>query len=274
MAITYQDNNNAILVSTYAYANYVVWELFKVTPSMVGRSIYCNPYSSTAYIVTSVDNWSTWGTGVGSNPYTLKDEDVGKAVGFLTYTYGQQTATVTNASVNFGSTATAYEPYSGAEYSVTFPSEAGTLYGGYVDYERGEVVATWQKVVVSSSNTSVRTPGYYGRYMRTVLTGCANGSDVDIVCDVLAKVANSDFNAGATGFQRPSSSQPNIYWQTPDCATEEGASALIDSGYEFVFELSTPITYPITPTIIKTLKGANTIWSDTNGNVDIKYWKH
>lgn len=45
-----------------------------------------------------------------------------------------------NIQLELGSTATDYEPYSGQTYSITFPSEAGTVYGGTLDVTKGELV--------------------------------------------------------------------------------------------------------------------------------------
>lgn len=42
--------------------------------------------------------------------------------------------------LELGSTATAYEPYQGDTFDITFPSEAGTVYGGMVDLTRGKLV--------------------------------------------------------------------------------------------------------------------------------------
>lgn len=112
---------------------------------------------------------------------------------------------------------TAYEPYSGSSYPVTFPSEAGTLYGGYVDYERGEVVAEW---------------GYIASYNGETIPG---------------------------------------EWMSDRDVYAAGTSPT--TGAEVVYKLAAPITYPLTPTLIKSLKGANTIWSDMNGNLEISYWK-
>lgn len=123
-----------------------------------------------------------------------------------------------NIQLELGSTATAYEPYSGSSYPVTFLSEAGTLYGGYVDYERGEVVAEW---------------GYIASYNGETIPG---------------------------------------EWMSDRDVYAAGTSPT--TGAEVVYELATPIHYPLTPTLIKSLKGANTIWSDMNGNLEISYWKH
>jgi len=41
-----------------------------------------------------------------------------------------------------------------------------------------------------------------------------------------------------------------------------------------VYKLATPIEYDLTTEQIKTLKGTNNIWSDANGNIEVKYWTH
>ena len=49
---------------------------------------------------------------------------------------------------------------------------------------------------------------------------------------------------------------------------------LTDNDVVFCAKFATPNTYQLTPQIIKTLKGINNIWSDANGNIEIKFWKH
>lgn len=45
-----------------------------------------------------------------------------------------------SVQIELGSTATDYEPYQGNTFDITFPSEAGTVYGGTVDLTRGKLV--------------------------------------------------------------------------------------------------------------------------------------
>ena len=45
-------------------------------------------------------------------------------------------------------------------------------------------------------------------------------------------------------------------------------------GVQLVYELATPIEYPLTPAQLKTLKGANVIFTDLNGNITPTYWTH
>ena len=61
-----------------------------------------------------------------------------------------ETASVTieDIQLEVGSTATAYEPYQGSTYDITFPSEAGTVYGGTLDVTNG--VLTVDRAMIAS----------------------------------------------------------------------------------------------------------------------------
>lgn len=50
--------------------------------------------------------------------------------------------TLTNLQLESGFTATPYEPYQGSTYGITFPAEAGTVYGGTLDVVRGVLTVT------------------------------------------------------------------------------------------------------------------------------------
>lgn len=58
-----------------------------------------------------------------------------------------RTVLLNTAQLELGSTATAYEPYAGNTYSITFPSEAGTVYGGTVDVTTGKLTVTHGNIV-------------------------------------------------------------------------------------------------------------------------------
>jgi hypothetical protein len=52
--------------------------------------------------------------------------------------------------IEFGAENTSYEPYTGDTYSITFPSEAGTVYGGELDVTSG--VLTMDRAIIASYN--------------------------------------------------------------------------------------------------------------------------
>lgn len=179
--------------------------------------------------------------------------------------------------VNIGTTKTEYSAPSARNIPITFPTEAGTIYGGYVDLVRGEVWETYAKITLSTSNTTVRSGGHYGRYMRTYLTGTKTVNDGGhTISNILPEVLSRQFNDLTCGFYYPSSSQINLYWEHPDCETEEGAESLrSNQDIYFISVLATPILITtLTPTQLKTLRGTNNIWSSANDKIEIKYWKH
>lgn len=55
---------------------------------------------------------------------------------------GQTYAAATSPQLELGSTASDYEPYSVQTYPITFPSEAGTVYGGTLDVTTGVLTVT------------------------------------------------------------------------------------------------------------------------------------
>ena len=78
---------------------------------------------NTAIPYTYAENKSIRFIDIGVNP------NDGNAIDFTIY-----------PQLELGSTATAYEPYNGSTYSITFPSAAGTVYGGTLDVVNGELV--------------------------------------------------------------------------------------------------------------------------------------
>lgn len=48
----------------------------------------------------------------------------------------------------------------------------------------------------------------------------------------------------------------------------------VDNSLQIIYPIDTPIHYQLTPQQLLTLKGTNNVYSDTNGQTEIKYWKH
>jgi len=82
-----------------------------------------------------------------SNGSVLPDDAVGLRA-YVKVETGIVIDTDFSIQLELGSTATAYEPYQGETYSVTFPSEAGTVYGGSLDVTSG--VLTVDRAMIAS----------------------------------------------------------------------------------------------------------------------------
>ena len=172
------------------------------------------------------------------------------------------------------STATDYEPYTGNQISVTFPSEAGTVYGGTLDVTNGKLTVdraytdlsgtTWIKSLFDCRYTS----GIFENMKYTSAT--AN----DIICsayepstaswgkyngpcicinDQHLVLADDRFVDDASGLKA---------WMTS--MTAAGTPVIA------VYPLATPIEYQLTQQEVTTLLGTNSIWADT-GDVEVTY---
>ena len=202
---------------------------------------------------------------------------------------------VTYFQLEEGSSSTAYAPYSnicpisgwtganvyhsGADtsdattYSITFPSEAGTVYGGTVDVTTGELTVNWAMVDLGAKNWYPSTAAGRTRF-RTSITDIERISSPNVLASLLCsnyptKTANQTYQ-GTTGVSlQQNSADIYIYDpQTESMTTAEFKSAM--SGVQLCYKLATPQTYQLTPTEIATLLGDNTIWADT-GDVSVTY---
>lgn len=149
----------------------------------------------------------------------------------------------------------------GTEYPVTWQS-AGTVYGGYVDLVRGELVADrvminlkWQDTERYDSDGSYQR-GRYVHKRNDLIT--ANGGVV------ISNVAPKKWTTAYTNYVYISATYIQLCLPvgTPD-----------DTDIQVCAKLETPITYALTPQQITTLIGTNNIWSDA-GDVELTYWSN
>ena len=169
-------------------------------------------------------------------------------------------ASFTECQLELGSTATPYEPY-------------GTIYGGYIDPVRGVVRAEWAGENIGSMTVGKYITNYQ-TFFATPKNPIASGQNKLLV-----------ISSGFKGEIQSSlsASNDNICWgSSVDSTIRIKATAYAENTpAEFktafadtmlVYQLATPIEYPIAPSVLKTLKGANVIYTDLNGNVSPTYW--
>lgn len=185
--------------------------------------------------------------------------------------------TFSNVQIEIASSATTYEPYQGNEIPISWQSEIGTLYGGYIDLLNGELVATHQKLTFDGSKqwNFDKMPSYDNNRV-LIHIGTISGAELPKLVTQLPPfnyLKTSDQPRGE--WQGYISSAGNVAVRLPTSIDSASAwsNYLAENPLEVVYELATPITYQLTPQIIRTLKGINNIWSDA-GDVTIKYWKH
>lgn len=183
-----------------------------------------------------------------------------------------------NFLLELGSTATAYEPYTGQTVNVQFPSEAGTVYGGTLDVINGVLTAeTVYREFDGSSDEAWEGTGASGTTSQVFLLPWADvrGATFDgktIICNQALETDSS--GDPAYGFCKNSSVHYNIRVNIMPTAVllTEFRAYLSQHPLQIVCPLVTPLTYQLTPQQISTLRGENNIWSDA-GDVTVTYTK-
>ena len=192
----------------------------------------------------------------------------------------------TGARLELGSTSSAYESYTGNQISVTFPSAAGTVYGGPLTLNpdgTGMLLVTYRKDVFDDvNNISLywSQAGTNGNRFNLGLRTTNKKGSVDFVSNVL--VPSNDVYSSARwvpyqGF--PWRDNTNDFFLILPLeytsANIADAKALIASwNLEICYQLLTPIEIPLTASdisgILSSLYGTNNIWSDA-GPVSVDY---
>lgn len=239
---------------------------------------------------TSVSFYKQDGTyimKVGDNPtnFTVPAETYYTLLCFFGTTDGVQ-ATFTDIQLEFGSSASSYEPYVDFDsYPVSWQSAAGTVYGGTLNLKTGILTVT-HKLLTLTGNEGI-TYSVYGQTLYTgdssLLADSAAGTQIYGYCSMVgegvyttgidkAKLAKAYSDRGLQFYQVID------YWGL----SESTSAALIaqlqawntaGTPLQIVYELETPIEYTLTPQEIETLLGDNVIFTDLNSDMTIKYLK-
>ena len=168
------------------------------------------------------------------------------------------------------------EPVERDDLNASFPS---TIYGGYVDLVNGEVVEEWEYGDMGDLNwDSASAAG--STYVKGTTWPIAYGNtDIPLLfCDNAKVITLPSFNKsiGVSGYFATVNSSGRFYYMSPDINgyTSNQIKAYFQ-GKKYAIKLSTPILVTtLSPQQLKTLKGTNNIWSDTNGTIELKYYTH
>lgn len=209
--------------------------------------------------------------------FTVPDNCYMTTIVFVT-SVANTVATFSNIKLELGSTATPYEPYTGSTIPINWTTEAGTVYGGYVDLMNGEVAETWALANfnnASSWNSYGTGDAFFVYHIESsmMLTNYAAG-----VCDRFPTKTSASQSISTPYIRIGGGNDNGIYFynvtQLNVTSIAEWKEYIGTTGVNVVYPLAVPITYQLTPTQLKSLRGVNNIWSDTNGNTTVKYWAH
>jgi len=180
-------------------------------------------------------------------------------------------------SINYPSTITAYEPYHADTYPITFPSEAGTVYGGTLDVVNG--VLTVDRAMVDLGTLDWR---YFqnGRQTKYYFRSSNEITNAKLSSGNIPNCISDRYKASSWSITVDNAASDNCitfgwsgksYIAVSDSAySDASAFKTAMSGVQLVYELATPITYQLTPQEVSTLLGQNNIWADA-GDTTVEY---
>lgn len=189
-----------------------------------------------------------------------------------------------NVQVEIGSTATAYEPYQGTTYSIDLSSEVGTVYSGELDAPTGELIVNRAFYELTGQETWSSAGSGDTTYYYTSIGLEQFLYSTESICSHFAKenITTANTVSGFTVFFSKTGGTMRIVirpFPSMSISNTEGMKAYLQEQYRN----GTPVCvlakyyegkelhYTITPTEVTTLYGANSIWSDTNGDVSVNY---
>ena len=181
---------------------------------------------------------------------------------FVIFQVGGQ---ATNVMLEESATETTYEPYSSDTYSITFPSEAGTVYGGTLDVVSGLLTVTDKCTTTTwgaMNNPVDRGNGIQSRVLDLpYLPKNRDGTKGNSNTNITAQYAYST-SGNIHFYLRGSNNAGRLNLFLPSSTTA-------DTPIQIFYELATPQTYQLTPTEVTLLLGENNIWSD--GEMTLTY---
>lgn len=171
--------------------------------------------------------------------------------------------------LEFGSTATEYEPYNGNIYTINLD---GTRYGGTLDVTSGVLTVTMPEVDLGTLNW-VYAPGGQGRFESDRITSIVKrpasaNTKANIICSEYETITASNLYLGSDGIAI--NTADGQIWVFANGERDAQAFKTAMSGVQLCYELATPITVQLTPTEIKALLGVNNVWADS-GDITVKY---
>lgn len=177
-------------------------------------------------------------------------------------------ASLVNMQLEEGSTATSYEPYNGVTIPIDWQSEAGTIYGGYVDLISGELVQEYDFIDLEDISWTDNSNRCNSSVIEDLLYNESwSSTDKEIVGEQVYQLSRSANLTNYPNAVAVMGSHGNAYLRKYFDGTNYPKGKI-------AYKKANPIRYQLDPLTLSTLRGQNNIWSNANGDVTIKYWKH
>lgn len=179
-------------------------------------------------------------------------------------------------------------------HSVDWTDSVGTIYGGYVDLVSGELVEEWHSITFDGDNIKVNRDyiksgdtDYIKAYW--VYFSPVGISDIHCKCNTLkiTYTHNKSYipqtpclflSGNGNTFGGLILGKKEDYPELAEGTAQDRIDAINnwfrENPTQVIYKLADPIHYQLTPQQLSTLKGTNNVYSNTNGQTEIKYWKH
>lgn len=177
---------------------------------------------------------------------------------------------VEEAQLEVGSTATTYEaPATSLPITVSWQTEAGTVYDGYIDVVSGVLTVGTAVETENGGNPywQLNTGGVGRFYLPSLPSGLDTSRKAESICNVLTykddnTVYGPFFVYGGSGLY--------VNKISADETLEQFKTRISNPALQIIYPLAIPQTYQLTPQQISTLLGNNTVFVDC-GSVSVTY---
>ena len=159
-------------------------------------------------------------------------------------------------SINYPSSDTTYHAYNGQTYTIAFGQ---TVYGCVLDVTRGKLTVTYNynADMISYNWTYDNT----AKCWQAVISGMKSYPSRS--ADLIAEEWSADTSAVAGDEGKMFTVGGALYCYTADNVNKPTG--------ELVYPLATPFDIDLTPEVISAIVGTNNVYSDTNGDTEVKY---
>lgn len=187
---------------------------------------------------------------------------------------------LTNVQLEFGSTATDYEPYAGETYTVNWQTEAGTVYGGTLDVTTGLLTVTHGYMSFDGTENWGSRGSGNSHFFRLTIENQRIATSSSRLCSHYRNVTVTTSDTAVGYYAYSTGSATGGYVQirpenAADMTTEEwkewlAAQASAGTPVQVTWMWETPVTYQLTATEVATLLGSNALAAST-GDIAVTY---
>lgn len=184
--------------------------------------------------------------------------------------------------IELGETGSTFESYTGTAIPVTFPAEAGTVYGGTVDVVSGVLTVTDACVTPKASGSFSIQTDYAVQWDYTKLNYsssntsrclCSHNKNVDYMFSKSVFITTGGGLCVGDLFLQAIGVDKSAETFSADLNAYFAAQSANGTPVQICGKLLTPETVQLTSQQITALKGVNNVWSNANGNTTVEYFK-